>query len=227
MNWIFLILVFLKTVNLPKPFPMALRVEDLDDVGKYRQILALSYDEMITFIIDYVKRKSLLSVLYWSVCFIFLLMAISIRIRISGFFPHSSIILHSILGIIVFPLVSVPFHEGLHIIPYYLSGARKIKVGMDLNQYIFYVTAHRHVATHCQFRVVAIIPFIVISAALLFCVLMLPGLWKWSFVLFLLTHATMCAGDFALLNFYFLNKKKKIYTWDDADKKVAYFYEEF
>jgi hypothetical protein len=36
----------------------------------------------------------------------------------------------------------------------------------------------------------------------------------------------MCAGDFALLNLYFVNKDKKIYTWDDLDKKEAYFYEE-
>ena len=71
---------------------------------------------------------------------------------------------------------------------------------MDLNQYMFYVTAHRHVATPIQFRIVAIIPFFI--------------------------HTTMCTGDFAMLNFYWLNKKKKIYTWDDADQKVAYFYEE-
>jgi hypothetical protein len=206
---------------------MALRIEDLDDEGKYRQLLALSYDEMIPFVIDYVKRKSLLSFLFWSVCFIFLMMVISVRIRISGYFPQSNILLHSFLGIIVFPILSVPFHEGLHIIPYYLSGARKIRMGMDLKQYIFYVTAHRHVATPFQFRIVAVMPFIVISAALIICVFQLPGLWKWSFSLFLFTHATMCAGDFALLNFYFLNRKKKIYTWDDADKKVAYFYEEF
>jgi len=54
----------------------------------------------------------------------------------------------------------------------------------------------------------------------------LPGLWKWSLSIFLFVHATMCAGDFALLNFYFLNRRKKIYTWDDFDKKIAYFYEE-
>jgi hypothetical protein len=36
----------------------------------------------------------------------------------------------------------------------------------------------------------------------------------------------MCAGDFALLNFYWLNRHKNIYTWDDADQKMAYFYEE-
>ncbi len=101
---------------------MALRVEDLDDEGKYRQLLALSYDEMIPFVFDYVKRKSLLILLLWSVCFIFLLMVISVRIRIAGYYLQSNIFLHSFLGIIVFPILSVPFHEALHIIPYYLSG---------------------------------------------------------------------------------------------------------
>jgi len=96
---------------------------------------------------------------------------------------------------------------------------------MDLKQYLFYVTAHRYVASPLQFKIVAIIPFIIISAVTVFLILLLPGLWKWSLSLFLFAHATMCAGDIALLNFYFLNREKKIYTWDDADLKIAYFYE--
>jgi hypothetical protein len=96
---------------------------------------------------------------------------------------------------------------------------------MDLKQYLFYVTAHRYVTTQLQFSIVAVAPFLIISAGMSFLVLYLPGLWKWSFSLFLFVHATMCAGDFALLNLYFLNRDKKIYTWDDIDKKEAYFYE--
>jgi hypothetical protein len=114
----------------------------------------------------------------------------------------------------------------LHVIPYYLSGAKNIRVGMDLKQYLFYVTAHRYVATPLQFRIVAWTPFLIISIGLVLLVFLLPGLWKWSLSLFLFAHATMCAGDFALLNLYHLNRDKKIYTWDDADKKEAYFYEE-
>jgi hypothetical protein len=117
-------------------------------------------------------------------------------------------------------------HEGLHIVPYLLSGARRIRIGMDLRQYIFFVTAHRYVTTSLQFRIVAYTPFIVISLSLFAMIFLLPGLWKWSLSLFLFMHATMCAGDFALLNFYQVNKEKKIYTWDDADLKEAYFYEE-
>jgi hypothetical protein len=107
-----------------------------------------------------------------------------------------------------------------------ITGAKKIRVGMDLKQYLFYVTAHRYVSGPLQFRIVAFAPFILISITCIVLILNLPPLWKWSLSLFLFVHTTMCAGDIALLNFYFINKGKKIYSWDDADKKMAYFYEE-
>ena len=122
-------------------------------------------------------------------------------------------------------MVSVPVHEFLHVIPFYLFGARNIRAGMDLRQYIFYVTAHRYVAAPFQFILVAFFPFLIISLIVLFLIFPVPGIWKWSLSLFLFLHATMCAGDFALLNFYWLNRAKKIYTWDDAERKIAYFYE--
>jgi hypothetical protein len=99
-------------------------------------------------------------------------------------------------------------------------------MGMDLKQFIFYVTAHRYVASRGQFRLVAICPFIIITAVSLFLVLYLPGLWKWSISLLIFVHTTMCAGDFAMLNYYHINRHRKIYTWDDADRMEAYFYEE-
>jgi hypothetical protein len=204
---------------------MALMVEDLDDQTKFRQILAISYSDLIQFILDYLKKKSGLMIFYWSACLFFLAIVINIRINIAGYFPFTSIVLHSTLGLIAFPVFCIPVHEVLHIIPYYFSGARKIRIGMDLKQYLFYVTAHRHIATPLQFRIVAITPFIIINITFFLLVFLLPGLWKWSLSLFLFVHTTMCAGDFALLNFYFLNRHKIIYTWDDADKKMAYFYE--
>ena len=97
---------------------------------------------------------------------------------------------------------------------------------MDLKQYLFYVSAHRYVASPVEFRLVAWMPFFIISSGTMLLIILLPGIWKWSLSCFLFAHATMCAGDFALLNLYYLNRNKKIYTWDDVDKKEAYFYEE-
>jgi len=205
---------------------MALLVEDLEDQSKYRQILEISYENLLPFVLDYLKRITGVTIFFWSACLIFLLTSLRIRINIAGYYPIKEILVHSATGMIVLPLLCIPVHEMLHIIPYYISGARKIRVGMDLKQYLFYVTAHRYVATPLQFRIVAIVPFLLITISLIFLILTMPGLWKWSLSVFLFIHTTMCAGDFALLNFYSTKKGRKIFTWDDADKKIAYFYEE-
>lgn len=206
-------------------FIMALNVEDLDDQSRFRQVLSVPYQDLVQFILDNIRKKTGLTLFFWLTCILFLGMVITIRINMAGYFPASKTILHFILGLLVFPALCIPVHELLHIIPYYLSGARNIRAGMDLKQYIFYVTAHRHVATPLQFIIVALIPFLIISSVSIIIVLIIPGLWKWSLSLFLFVHTTMCAGDFAMLNFYYLNRDKKIYTWDDADNEIAYFYE--
>ena len=211
---------------MEKAIFMALKPEDLDDQSKYRELLKIPYDELITFVLDYIRRKSGLMIFFWLVCLIFLGLALTVRINIAGYFALKNIFFHSFLGFVVFPILSIPVHEGLHIIPYFLGGARRIRIGMDLKQYMFFVTAHRFVTSYRLFRLVALTPFIITSIVILFLIFIAPGLWKWSLSVFLFVHTTMCAGDFAMLNFFFLNRKKKIYTWDDFDKKIAYFYEE-
>ena len=222
----FLLEIHLLKSTFVKSMFMSLSVEDLEEQTKFRLLLTIPYTELIQFVFDYLKRKSVLIFFLWFVCLIFLLGAILIRIKIASIFPSGQIIFHSALGCILLPLIFIPIHEFLHIIPYFLSGAKNIRVGMDLKQFLFYVSAHRYVASPLQFIIVAFTPFVVISGGLIFLIIFLPGLWKWSFSIFLFVHTTMCAGDFALLNLYFLNRDKKIFTWDDLDKKEAYFYEE-
>jgi hypothetical protein len=205
---------------------MGLKVEDLEDQSRFRQLLKVPYDELVGFILDYLRRRTDLMIFFWSVCIIFIGLALTIRIDIVGYFPIKNIMFHSFLGFILFPLLIIPVHELLHVIPFLFTGARKIRAGVDLRQYLFYVTAHRHVVNARQFRLVAYTPFIILNVLSLVLIFILPGLWKWSLSLLLFVHTTMCAGDFALLNFFRINKKKKVYTWDDADEKVAYFYEE-
>jgi hypothetical protein len=205
---------------------MAITVEDLSDESRFRHLLTISYADIISFVLDNVRRKTAVTLIFWSVCLIFLGLAVTIRVNITGYYEIKKIFSHTLIGIILLPIIIIPFHELLHIIPYFLSGARNIRVGMDLSQYIFYVTAHRYVASPLQFRLVAMIPFLTVSIISLFLVFYLPGLWKWSLTLFLIAHTTMCVGDFAMLNYYYINKHRKIYTWDDADLKEAYFYEE-
>lgn len=204
---------------------MKISVEELLGSSEYKLVKTVDYHNMISFVVEYIKKISFLMIIYWGFCLAALGLSLSIRFSIAGGYPVTSILLHSLLGLIVFPILIIPIHELLHIIPYSLTGARDIRVGMDLRQYMFYVTAHRYVAGPVQFCITALVPFVVISLASAILVFVLPGLWKWSLSLFLLSHATMCSGDFALLNFYWLSRPAKILTWDDTDEKIAYFYE--
>jgi hypothetical protein len=209
-----------------KTNPMSPTIEDLENQANFRQILAVPYTELMNFVLDYLRRKSPLMIFFWALNIFFLLVALTFRIHLYGYFPLKSIFFHTLLGLVLFPVLIIPIHELMHVIPFLFTGAKRIRVGMDLKQYVFYVTAHRHVVSEPRFRFVALAPFLVIDLALAIAILLLPGLWKWSFSLLLFVHTTMCAGDFAMLNFYYLNKGKKIYTWDDADLKMAYFYQE-
>lgn len=206
---------------------MKLSVEDLNDESRFRQILTISYNDIAPFVFDYLKRNTAVTITFWSFCLVFLGIALIIRINIAGYYAWTSIFSHTLLGLILFPLAVVPVHEFLHAIPFLATGSKNIRAGMDLRQFIFYVTVHRQVVSRGTFIIVASVPFIVVSVILLFLIYNLPGLWKWSLSLFLFVHTTMCAGDIAMLNLYYINRNKKIYSWDDADKKEAYFYEEF
>jgi hypothetical protein len=201
---------------------MANQVEDLEDLSKFRQILAISYSDLIPFIFKHLKIVTFVTILFWTLCIAFLIAALLLE---KGIDTNLITFGHSILAFVVLPVIIIPFHEALHIIPYYMTGARDIRVGMDLKQFLFYVTAHRYVAAPLQFILVALVPFIIISLVSIVLIFILPGPWKWSLTAFLFVHTTMCAGDAALLNFYFINREKNIYTWDDADEKMAYFYE--
>lgn len=210
---------------MEKAYSMALQVKDFEDECRFRQVLKVPYDELVVFVLDYIRRRTGIMIFFWSLCIILLGLALTIRINIAGYFPITNILFHSFLGLIIFPLLIIPVHEILHVIPFLFTGARKIRVGFDLKQYLFYVTAHRYVINSGKFRFVAYTPFVILNIILLMLVFMLPGLWKWSLSLLLFVHTTMCAGDFALINLFWINKKKKMYTWDDADEKMAYFYE--
>lgn len=205
---------------------MVLRVEDFDDQSRFRQIQAIQYSDLVGFVLDYLRRKTWLMVLFWSLCIIFISIALTVRMNIAGYFPFRNILFHSLLGFIIFPILLIPVHEFMHVLAFWFTGAKRIRAGADLKQYIFYVTAHRHVIKAGQFKFVALVPFLIISFSIIALIIYLPGLWKWSLSILLFVHTTMCAGDFALLNFYHINRHRKIYSWDDADEKIAYFYEE-
>ncbi len=206
---------------------MSKSVDHITGNKRYRHLFTLSYDEIVPFVFKYIKKHTFPIILAWSFLLAIIILMTDFRFELASDYRFINILMHSSIGIVILPLVLVLPHELLHIVPYYLSGARNIRVGADWQQYYFYVTAHLYPVGAATFITVALTPFLVISAALVYLIIITASpLWTWSLLWTLFMHTTMCAGDFALINYYWINRHKKIITWDDADSKKAYFYED-
>jgi len=204
-----------------KPPP---RIEELDDPTAYERVLTLPYGEIAPFVISNVTKPSLPMLLIWFTAGASLFLSVWFWPGLN--FPSSGqqMLTGLATGLLLLPIILIPVHEGAHLIPFRIAGARDIRFGADLRQGIVYVTAHRFVAGRKLFSLVALTPFIAVTVALLVFILLSPPWWKWVLSMTLLIHTSMCAGDTALLGFMNSFRNRRVFTWDDADRKEAYFY---
>ncbi|MEE4115658.1 MAG: DUF3267 domain-containing protein [Marinilabiliaceae bacterium] len=204
---------------------MSFSASDISESKEYRHLLSLPYSDVLPFVIEYIKKRSAITGLFLVLAMINITWLILFRIELMKAYTFVSILPYTVGGLILFPIVLILPHELLHIIPYFLFGARKIRIGGNLKDYYFYVSAPDFPVGRFKFIVIALTPLISISAIIIVMIFSLDKpLWCWSLLLTLFVHFTMSAGDIALINFYWINRSKKIITWDDANEKVAYFY---
>jgi hypothetical protein len=120
-------------------------------------------------------------------------------------------------------LIVLPVHELLHALAYRLAGARDIRWDYSWRMAAVWVIAHRFVATAKPFIAVALAPFVVINAALIAGAIAFPPLAV--FLLFLLLwHLHGSIGDWSLLNFIWLHRRRGFWTYDDAVTGKSYFF---
>jgi hypothetical protein len=192
---------------------------------QYRHILTLSYNEIVPFVFRYLKKYTFPVLLYLILLSLSFIWFIISWISLDSDYSTLLIGTHMLAGLVIIPLLLVIPHELLHIVPYYISGARKIRIGAEWKQYYFYVTADKFPVSSTVFICVALTPYIIITTIFIILGLFSLPLWQMTFIASLFVHMTMCAGDLALINFYYINREKNIITWDDVEKKEAYFYE--
>ena len=80
---------------------MPLKVEDLEDKSRFREIMVLRYSDVVDFVLENIRKKSDLMMFFWSVCVIFLGIAVFVRVDIAGTYPGRSIFFHTLLGFII------------------------------------------------------------------------------------------------------------------------------
>lgn len=127
------------------------------------------------------------------------------------------------LGVVAFLFVLLPLHEALHALGYRLAGARHLRWNWTRRGLAVYVLAHRDVVAARPFVFVAMLPFLAINAALIAATLWEPR-HAVALLSMLLLHIGGSAGDWALLNFLLANRRRDVYTYDDADAGETFFF---
>ena len=205
---------------------MSISTGEIINNNSYKHLLTISYDNIVPFVFEYIKKRTyVLS----TVVFILILNIIGLvwfRFTLADQYQFKQVVLHSVIGFVLIPLLLIVPHELMHILPYYLFGARDIRIGANWRDAYFYVTADQFPVTGRQFVTIAAAPAFLITAMLVALLFFTDPLWKWSIACSVLAHLTMCAGDMALINFIVVQGDKKILTWDDTEKREAYFYQD-
>lgn len=206
----------------PKP-----DVETLKTSPAYRLVLELGYQEIVPFVMTQIRKRGLFPFLYAFINLATFLLIILFTVNgLRGqTLSWTSLLLQSLTGIAAGSILIIPVHELLHGLAYRLIGARKIIFGWDPGQLIFYVTANRYPVSGMQVHLLTLTPFIIINlSTVLLTALAFPGGFLFSAV-FLISHNTMCIGDFAISGFV-SRTEGKVYTYDEPELKKSYFYAE-
>jgi hypothetical protein len=181
----------------------------------------LLHADLMSFIKPYLKPNNPIMLFYW-IFNIAIIAATVLGMYISE--EKNSIMLDKFfLGFILFFLL-IPFHEWIHGIGYKLAGATSVSYKAEWKKLVFYAMADKFVAYKKPFVALAIAPFVIINLLLIIGVFISSGAWMWLFVGGLFMHTSGCAGDFALMSYFYTFWELDPVTYDDIERKTSYFY---
>ncbi len=206
---------------------MAYTYKDIQDSERFRLLLKLDQNEIVAFVLRYIKKNNTATRLFYFLNILVILLLIrDIVFSISqGEGSIGKILLYCLYGLLIGMIVVIPFHEGIHGLAYRLAGAKKIKFGADFTQMIFFVTADRFVVGKKRFFIVALSPFIIIGGSFITGYIFSAFYCKWMFLVALICHSSMCMGDFAFMSFFQEHPEKELYTYDEPEHKLSFVYE--
>lgn len=197
-----------------------LSVSQLQDQEKYEQTVEIKLTDLVGFIQQYYyKRFSLVIAIHYLMSLLSLGAWLWVGWR-NGILDE---LLASLgWGFLAF-LVLLPLHEWLHGIGYKFFGAKDVRYRFVLQKMIAYAVAHNFVADRREFVWVALLPSLVINSLLVVIAILFPDV-RLEALAALLLHVGGTSGDFALLNYLWVHRDRQLFTYDDADAQVSYFY---
>ena len=201
-------------------------VENIRKDPSFKLLDKLHYDRIVEFATEYLRKRTRSITIYLIIIILFFVLqwsafAYGIVIEKMNFL---SLLQQFLYGLIISLTIVIPMHELIHAIGYFLLGARKIRFGAIFRNFAFYAVADDFVVGRRGFIFLALSPFIIVSILNLLGFFLVFGYAGYTYISVLFFHATMCAGDFALLSYFEYNRDKELYTFDDVKNKTSYFY---
>jgi hypothetical protein len=195
---------------------------DLQNENSFQVLLVLGHDDITPFVGEYYwKRRNWLILSHYLITLATLAAWVFIGVTQGSDLVRWLVVLGS--AVLAFILL-VPIHEAIHGIVYWLLGAKDIRFSVSLREFYAYAIANQFVADRRELTWIALAPFIILNTALIIASIIFPD---YSFFLLgvLLIHVGGTSGDWAILNFFWVNRDKNVYTYDDADKRKSYFFQ--
>ncbi len=182
----------------------------------------LEHQDLMPFIQRYIKKRTQATILYYVANILMMGLAVGLLIRFAktGF---AEAFAHFAYGVALAFLL-IPLHEYIHALAYKSQGAKQTSYDANLRKFYFMAMADQFVANRKEFQIVALAPFMVITLMLTILLFIVPGLWMVTVAGAMLTHTSMCSGDFGLLSYLDVHRDKEMVTYDDKSAGRSYFY---
>ena len=201
-------------------------VEQIRSDSSFRLLDELHYDSIVEFASEYLRKstRTMTSFIVIIIAFFVIMWSAFVYGIVIDDMSAVSLLKQFLYGLIASLTIIIPAHELIHAIGYFLLGARKIRFGAAIKHFAFYAVADDFVANRTGFIFLAISPFIIVSLLMLAGFIFVPGYAAYTYISAMFFHATMCAGDFAMLSYFEYHGNKELYTFDDVKNKTSYFY---
>lgn len=192
-----------------------------DELPDHEVDVVLKHDDIVPFLRHYLRKRNPVMLVYWIFNVILLVAAVFSLMEADELFLRIGFLL---LGFTFFFLL-IPLHELIHGIGYRLAGARKVTYRAVWRKLLFYAMADRFFITKISFVVLAIAPFLLINSLLMLVVIAMSGSYlAWLSAGALFMHTAGCAGDFALISYFFEKWKLDPVVCDDVENGQTWFY---
>ena len=200
---------------------------DLQNNEQYELVNILSHHQIKEFIINQISSGSKLikGYMYYQIIMIIIGIFFITRTFILALRNDFQPLFYLFVGVLFTFTLLILIHELLHALAFKLTGAGKVTIGSYLKKFIFYAAADQHVLNRNQFKMVALMPFVVvkfISIAGIVYFIGHPAFYFWIFIV--CAHSLFCSGDIGMLDYLYQEKDSEIYTFDVQKEKKSYFF---